>query len=201
MSLQRHSAAHKASGAGLLPTTQLCPSMEWDLCYCTSSSSDILKNLSRLKTARTDNTYTWSGDTWSFSSISRAGGSTPGTQNTLSSDSGVPLQSTMFQAMQLDPVNLAGISAFNGEGEVLGAVREEKTALHFCEGDEGYITFSVLPLPSPVCISLTFEDPACSKRVGADTTPETLPMTASFPSTSQMLLTSLYILLLGSLHR
>ena len=132
MSLQRHSAPHKASGTGLRPTSQLCPSMEWDLlCYCTSSSSDIPKNLSHLKTARTDNTYTWSGDTWSFSSISRAGGSTPGTQNTLSRDPGLPLQSTMFQAVQWDPINLAGISAFNGEGEVLGAVREEKAALHF----------------------------------------------------------------------
>ena len=147
MSLQRHSAPHKTSGTGLRAATQLCPNMEWDvLYYCISSSSDTLKNLQHLKPARTDNTYTWSGDTWSFSSISRAGGSTSATQDTLSRDPGLPLQSTICKLHNWTPLILLGPhSAFSEEGKVLGAVREGKAALHFCEGGGRSITFLCYP--------------------------------------------------------
>lgn len=82
-----------------------------------------------LKPGRTDNTYTWSGDTWSFSSISRAGGSTPATQNTLSRD---PALSCCELHDWASLILLGSRSAFNGEGEAPGAVREAKATSLFC---------------------------------------------------------------------
>lgn len=87
---------------------QLRPSTERDLRYCISGSSRALGDLRHLPAARSDNTYTWSGDTWSFSSISRGGSSTPGTQSPLSRDGGLPLQSTALQ-LPSEPADLAGL--------------------------------------------------------------------------------------------
>lgn len=47
--------------------------------------------------------------------------------------------------MQLHPVNLAGLPLCLEE--MPGAVREGDSALHFCEGNEGYITMLCYPSP------------------------------------------------------
>lgn len=80
---------------------------------------------------------------------------------------------------------LGSHSVLIGEEEMPGALREGDSALHFCEGSEGYITF-LLPLTSPDSILFALQGFAYS-REGAGTTPEPFPMAASLPSTSQAL--------------
>lgn len=121
--------------------------MEWDLlCYCISSSSDILKNLCTSKQP---------GPTIPTHGLGTRGPSPASPEQGVQHLEHKPLSAGILvflcrapccKLCEWTPLSLLGShSAFNGEEEVLEAGREEKAALHFCEGGEGYITFLCYP--------------------------------------------------------